>query len=165
MTTISCVWDIPYPLDFTRNPGVSRDAETIREGSDELKQSFARTISFGGSLSQILDDLIYARQEYSRDNWDKYGAKSIDKQSFEYAKSFAFKLPSDIPIPETSVMPSGQVAFIWSMGIRRVFSIIVGIEGEIFYAGLYGLNKTYGTEYFRDGISNTIIDNINKVYS
>lgn len=165
MMTISYVVGRPNPLDFATNPGVSDDAEKIRHESDELKQSFARTISFGDRLSRTLEDLLKARHEYSEDNWDGYGARGIDKQSFENALRFALSLPSGIPAPNIDVMPSGEVAFIWSEGKRRVFSVIIGSRNELSYAGLYGVTKTYGIEYFNDGIPDTILDNINRVYS
>lgn len=152
-------------LTFTRNMGVSGDAEKIREGADALKQGFARTISFGEYLSQILEALLKARQEYSEDNWDGYGAKRMDGQSFECSLRFALSLPSGVPNPEIDVTPVGQVMFTWYQGKRQLFSVIIGNRNELSYAGLYGATKTYGTEYLDEGIPDTIIDNINKVYS
>ncbi len=153
------------PVIYASSSGVSKYAEKLRIESDEVKQSFARTISFGDRLSQILEALIEIRQEYSKDNWDGYGAKAVSKESFENALRVALSLPMGVPIPEVDVMPSGQVAFIWSEGKRRVFSVVIGNRDDLSYAGLFGVNKTHGSEYFGDDISNTILDNINRVYS
>lgn len=165
MKTVSYASGRQNPVVFYRNLGVSPDAEKIREESDVLKESFARTISFGGKLSQILEELLGARQEYSKDNWDGYGAKSIDEHSYENALRFALSLPSSIPSPEVDVVPSGQVVFTWSEGKRQLFSVIIGRMNELSYAGLFGATNTYGVEYFADGVPETILDNINKVYS
>ncbi len=151
------------PVVFHRNLGVSWYAGKIREEADKIRQSFARTISFGDKLSQILEELLLARHEYSKDNWDGYGAKRIDEQSFENALRFVLSLPLGIPSPEIDVVPNGQVMFTWSKGKRQLFSVIVGSMNELSYAGLYGVTKRYGVEYFTDGISDTILDNINKV--
>lgn len=164
MRTVSYTISIENPVVFTRNFGVSRDAEKIQEEADELKQSFARTISFGERLSQILEALLGARQEYSEDNWDGYGAKSIDKQSFDNALRFALSLPSSIPTPDIDVIPTGQVVFTWQVRKRLLFSVIIGSRNELSYAGLYGATKVYGIEYFNDGIPDIILNNINKVY-
>lgn len=165
MKTISCPAGIENPGVFTIHRGVSGDAEKIREEADELKQSFARTMSFGERLSRILEALIRAREEYSEDNWDGYGAKSIDKQSLENALRFALSIPSSIPTPDIDVVPAGQVVFTWQEGKRLLFSVIIGSRNELSYAGLYGATKVYGIEYFNDGIPDIILNNINKVYS
>lgn len=165
MKAVSYTVGSENPVVFTMSGGVSRDAEKIREETDELKQSFARTISFGEQLSRILEALLRARQEYSKDNWDGYGAKSIDKQSFDNALRFALSIPSSIPTPDIDVVPAGQVVFTWSMGKRLLFSVIIGSRNELSYAGLYGATKVYGIEYLNDGIPDIILNNINKVYS
>ncbi len=165
MKTLSSALGRQNPVVFYRNFGVSSDARTISDESDGIKQSFARTISFGDKLSQILGALIRARQEYSADNWDGYDAKSIDEQSYGNALRLALSLPSNIPSPEVDVVPTGQVVFTWSEGKRQLFSVIVGSMNELSYAGLYGATNTFGVEYFSDGIPETILDNINKVYS
>ncbi len=60
MTTISYAMVKQNPLAFARNWGVSDDAKRIREESDEIKQSFARTISFGDQLSRTIEDILRA---------------------------------------------------------------------------------------------------------
>lgn len=165
MTAYICEVSRENPVVYEGSWGVSKDAEKLRAKSDEVNQSFARTISFGERLSQILEALLVVRQEYSKDNWDGYGARAISKASFRNALRVALSLSTDVSIPEVDVMPSGQVAFIWSEGKRRVFSVVIGNRNELSYAGLFGVTKTYGIEYFGDGIPNTILDNINRVYS
>ena len=165
MKTISNILERQCPLFFYRNSGVSSDAKNIRDSSDKLRQSFARTISFGDKLSHILEEMIRIKKEYAKQNWDGYGAERIDIQSYENALHFAMSLPSDIPSPEVDVIPNGKVLFTWSEGKRKLFSIIIGNMNELSYAGLYGATNTYGVEFFSDGISETILRNIRKVYS
>lgn len=165
MTAYICEVSRENQVVYEGSWGVSEDAKRLREQADDVQQSFARTISFGDRLSKILEALLEARQEYSGDNWDGYGAKAISETSFENALSVALSFSTDVPVPEVDVMPSGQVAFIWSEGKRRVFSVAIGNGKELSYSGLFGVTKTYGIEYFDGGMPNTILDNINRVYS
>lgn len=165
MKMMSHVLERQRPMFYYRNSGVSSDAKDIRDKSDELKQKFARTISFGDKLSRILEDLIKIHKEYTKQNWNGYGAKPIDIQSYENALRFAMSLPTNIPSPEVEVIPNGKVLFTWSEGKRKLFSVIIGNMNELSYAGLYGATNTYGVEYFSDSIPETIINNIGKIYS
>ena len=165
MTAYFGVAERQNPTTYESNLGVSEDAEKLRAESDKIKQSFARTISYGDRLCQIIEALLKIRREYSKDNWDSYGANAISGASFENALCVGMSLPPSAPVPDVDVMPSGQVAFIWSEGKRRVFSVVVGNRNELSYAGLFGVTRTYGIEYFDDGIPNTILDNISRVYS
>lgn len=165
MKTNSYLLERRNPMVLHRNYGVSSDAKSIREKSDESKQNFARTISFGDKLSHIIEELIRVKHEYSRENWDGYGAKSIDILSYDNALSFALSIPTNIPSPEVDVIPTGKVVFTWSEGKRKLFSVIIGNLNELSYAGLYGAISTYGVEFFSDGMPETIVKNISRVYS
>ena len=164
MKTVSHVLERQSLVFFYRNSGVSEDAKNIRDKSDELKQKYARTISFGDKLSHVLEELSRIRQEYSKENWDGYGAKSINNKSYDYALSLALSLPSSTPSPEVDVLPTGKVVFTWSEGKRQLFSVIIGDSGELSYSGLYGAISTYGVEFFSGFIPETILNNINRVY-
>jgi hypothetical protein len=165
MTTITNRIGRENIMYFPRNFGVSLGAAKIRKESDEIKQRFARTESFGEHLSQTLEALLIAKRKYSVENWDGYGASSISEQSFQNSLRFALSLPSNIPTPDVDVIPSGQVVFNWYKGRRQLFSIIIGNRNEMSYAGLFGATKIYGVEYFNENIPEIILDNICKVYS
>lgn len=165
MKTTGCVSERQYPMFCYRNSGVSENAENIREQSDKLNQKFARTISFGDKLSHTIEDLIRISKEFTKQNWDGYGAKPINAKSYENALHFAMSLPSNILSPEVEVTTNGKVLFTWSEGRRKTFSVIIGNMHELSYAGLYGATHTYGIEFFSDCIPETILNNIGKVYS
>ena len=78
---------------------------------------------------------------------------------------FSQLLPVNIPIPEIYVDPDGAVTFEWYVGARQVFSVSMGSNNELLYAGLFGANKTHGTEHLDDGLPETILDNIHRVFS
>ena len=152
------------PLVFPQNWGVSESANEIQRETEELQNNFSRSITFGEHLSEMIERLFEARQEHAINNWDGYGAKAIDEQSYQNAIRFILSLTPDIPAPEIGVEPDGEVVFEWYGGKREVFSISIGSRNELTYAGLYGISKTYGVEQFYENIPDTLLDNINRVF-
>jgi len=153
----------PTSIQFTRNLGVSDSSNEIWEDTEKIRTHFAESVTFNPIL-QILEGLLKAREDSSMDNWDGYGAKATDTNSFRYAIHFALSLPWDIPIPDIYINPEGYVTYEWYEGKRNVYSVITGNRGELAYAGLYGSSKVYGTEYMYEEIPETIINNIYRLY-
>ena len=69
-----------------------------------------------------------------------------------------------VPNPEVDVDPDGEISLTWQKSPRRVFSISISGDGVLHYAGLYGYNKSHGSEYFADVIPGEIIRLIQRVY-
>ncbi|MDP2719619.1 MAG: hypothetical protein Q8P44_07305 [Dehalococcoidia bacterium] len=153
------------PLVFPQNRGVSDAANDIQRETEELQQNISRSITFGDHLSEMMERLFETKQEHAINNWDGYGAKAIDEQSYKNSTRFILSLTPDIPIPEIGVEPDGEVVFEWYGGKRNVFSISMGSRNELTYAGLYGISKTYGVEHFYENVPDTLLDNINRVFS
>ena len=103
--------------------------------------------------------------ECSEDDWDGYGAKSVDRKSYENSLRFLDMLPETIPAPEVAVEPDGMVAFEWHEEPRWVFSVSFETNGELVYAGLFGNSKTHGTEHFGQVLPQSILESIRRVYS
>ena len=49
--------------------------------------------------------------ECREDDWDGYGAKKVDNQSYEHSLRFLDMLPDTIPAPEVAVDPEWKNAF------------------------------------------------------
>ncbi len=152
------------PIFFRKPWGVSDSAEALQRQSEQLQRDFAQSITFGEHLRETFQNLLKAKEEYSVDNWDGYDAKAIDELSYEKAVLFALLLPSGIPTPEIYVDPDGEVTFEWYEGPRQVFSISIGSNYELSYAGLFGANKTCGIEQFYDDIPDAVLDNVERVF-
>jgi hypothetical protein len=147
---------------FGRNRGVSVDAleleATIKElSSDEPQSTFL-------DKQGLFQELFEVYRECSVKNWDGYGAKAVDSILFGEAFRFLEILPSTISKPEISTDPDGEIAFEWYGKNKRVFSVSVGQNGELTYAGIFGSGKTKGTELLRDEIPEIILENINRVF-
>jgi len=153
------------PTAFNKNVGVSDSASEIWRDTENIRNYFAGSITFGEHLAKVLEGLLKAREEHSVDNWDGYGAKAINIGSYNYALSFSLSLPPSFPVPEIYVNPDGYVTFEWYEGKRKVFSISIGNRNELAYAGLYGGSKIYGVEYMYEEIPENIIRNISRLYS
>lgn len=162
--TTACV-----PIQFN-NPfftgidrGVSESAKDLRTYEMDLLQDCSQSVLIGTKDS--LFELQEVLEECSRPNWDGYGASPVDFESFFEADRFIQALPTSIPEPEVSVDPDGEISLEWHKEPMWVFSISIGARSEITYAGLFGLNKMNGREYFGDEIPKTIIDNLDRLFS
>jgi len=146
------------------NRGVSDDAKTIQEYFAEIAYDFVRSIVLGEKNVQITQALMNIFEECAHPNWDGYGAKPIDKESYLESLRFIQYLPKALPSPEVTIEPDGEIAFEWFNSKRTVFSVSIGRNGELTYAGLFGYNKAYGTEFFGDELPKTILEGIQRVF-
>jgi len=165
MTTACIPINGPYqsPFFFFLNTGVSETAEELRDLLELTSRDCS--ISVTNDDSEIFQNLASLMESCSSDNWDGYDAKAIDFDSYAEATRFAQTFPKTIPLPDVTVEPDGEIAFEWYRQPRRVFSISIGSRNVITFAGLFGLNKVNGEEYFGDEIPKTILDNLERLYS
>jgi hypothetical protein len=130
-----------------------------------IQDDYASTLTMADRLRLAFKALNDTRIECSINDWDGYGARALQSNSFVEAYHFLRLLPTNTPLPEVSLDPDGDIVFEWYRAPRQVFSISVGINGELVYAGLFGSNKANGTEFFEDEVPKTILDNLARVYS
>jgi len=150
-------------IPFTDH-GVSDDAKRLRNLFYE-NPSRSPSIKLEGRFREASEAINSASKEASEDNWDGYGAQKIHEASLENAQAFLFALPTIIPLPEVSVDPDGEVSFTWQRSPRLVFSVSVSKNGVLNYAGLFGRNKTHGTEDFIQAIPKAITNNLERLFS
>jgi len=146
------------------NRGVSDDANTLQKSITEIEVDSYKSIVLGEKNIKIIQALMNIFEECAHNNWDGYGAKPIVKESYYESLRFIQYLPNSLPGPEVTIEPDGEIAFEWLNNKRRIFSISIGSNGELTYAGLFGYNKVHGTEFFGDELSKTILENIQRVY-
>ena len=144
--------------------GVGPDAQVLRTHVETARSHLLESMSLRGLVEGAIEDLQAARQEASTDNWDGYGARRIDERSYFAAIQFLTALPTTTPKPCISIDPDGEVEVGWNISPRRVFTVSVGPNGRLAYAGLYGRNKTYGTEWLGAELPRPIIENLARVF-
>jgi hypothetical protein len=122
-----------------------------------------------GSLSyseldrlRAFETLEQAFLEASSDNWDGEGSEPADPMSYRYALLFTRSLPGWVPNPEASVDPDGEICLEWDQGRRSIFSVSIGRDGTLTYAGLFGVSKQHGVESFADDIPPEILSGIRR---
>jgi hypothetical protein len=152
-------------LAFPRNLGVSPGAEAVKRQARELQDISDQSVTIGWHHKEIVKRLHMAATEARVDNWDGYGAKAVDANSYFRAMWFARLLTINAPIPDIYVDPDGEIAFEWYLNPRSVFSVTARKNDELAYAGLFGVNKIYGVEHIDDELPETILDNIFRVFS
>ena len=61
------------------------------------------------------------------------------------ALTFALLLPRSLPIPEVAADPDGEISFDWIGNAGKMFSVSVGANGRVSYAGRFSdVRKTHG---------------------
>src|SRR4030042_6147898 len=152
-------------LAFPCNFGVSPSAGLLERLAKELLDIFDQSITMGQHYKETLKIIDKAIKEHSIDNWDGYGAQAVDTVSCANALWFSRLLPMQVPVPEIYIDPDGEVTFEWYIAPRKVFSVTVRGNKELAYAGLFGANKTHGTESLYDEVPETILEAISRVLS
>ena len=140
--------------------GVSDEAESLRElfaPSEEVSSSFSDL-----DRLRAFEALKQAFVEATTDNWDGEGGAPADAMSYRYALLFIQSLPGWAPNPEASVDPDGEIALEWDRGRRSIFSVSIGRDGTLTYAGLFGVSKQHGVENFTDDIPEGILSGIRR---
>ncbi|KKM06901.1 hypothetical protein LCGC14_1739320 [marine sediment metagenome] len=162
--TAACIplqYNSPFFVPTDR--GVSDDAQALNLFVEKMLEDCSQSVIIGANES--LQELYNLWEECVSENWDGYGAQPVDPNSFNEAERFIRALPTTVRKPEVAVDPDGEISLEWYLEARKVFSVSIGKRNEITYAGLYGLNKTYGREYFDDEIPKAIFDNLDRLFS
>jgi hypothetical protein len=155
----------PLRLFSNEGRGLSKDAEFIHDSFSDIYEDRTLPITLGTTDREIGNYFGHILTAYSEDNWDGYGAKSFDIESFLVAAKFINLLPSNFQKPEVNVDPDGEIALEWIQASNKMFSVSCGSKGTLSYAGLFGINKAHGEEYFENAIPTTILENINRLFS
>ncbi len=73
------------------------------------------------------------------------------------------EVPGTPPLPVISIDPDGEVSLSWQRGARLVFSISVGADGTLSYAGLFGSNEAYGKEALEQKLPKQVADGLGRL--
>ena len=142
--------------------GLSDDAGALRKLTITAAE-FRNSMTLGEPkrvAQQALDAACIAAQE---DNWDGMGSARVAPSTHAYANQFLRILPDDLSAPEISVDTDGEVLFEWGRSPRQIFSVSVGRDGTLTFAGLFGQSKIHCTEHLRDALSLVIAHSLQRV--
>jgi hypothetical protein len=108
-------------------------------------------------------DAAYAAAQV--DNWDGEGSTRVEPSTYAYASQFIRLFPSTAPLPDITADTDGEILFEWDQGRRRTFSVSVGRDGTLTFAGLFGHTKIHGTEHLREALPVVISDYLARLSS
>jgi hypothetical protein len=148
---------------FTDSAAVSDEAHSIQKLFQKTRQDLWSSVSLGYSRDACRNQLIDAWQEAARTGWDGYDAEPVHTAAVINAYAFIDAFPSNIPLPEVAVDPDGEISFDWFSAPRRQFSISIGPNNVLSYAGLFGADKVSGSERFQGTVPKTFVDYITRV--
>lgn len=132
--------------------GWSDVAVLLRDLKQQARKTFFTAISYGDDHYRLLADLDEAYRECSVENWDGYGAEPVLPRTLHNAAKFLEVIPSTVEPPEIGTDPDGEISFEWGSKVGYVFSVSIGPENKLNYAGLRGSSTVHGTEYFNGKI-------------
>ncbi len=163
MSTVALHTDFTSISNFP-DIGFGPDFDALKKSYDALVGKF-RNAETLGRLDEVLQSLKDVLIECSEEGWDGYDALSITEEAYFEAIKLIKSLPiTAFPMPEVTPEPNGEIGFEWYRESRLVFVASVSGESEIVYAGLFGANKTHGTEYFGDSLPSIILENLKRLY-
>lgn len=144
------------------SPGSSPASVSIESYFAETKTTALAAASTLQSRAAAV--LARLQKECSIKGWDGYDAKPIALQTFARAEIFINALPSWMPSPEIVPESDGELAIEWELSPTEIFSISIGEQPPIHFAGLFGKDKErHGVEPFEGFISEEILYYINKL--
>lgn len=147
------------------NRGFSEISNTITKKRFEAFNFFY--VPFPVTLVQeakkTIETLNEICEEYSKEDWDGYGANPISFDAIQEAKKFIQLLPYKFPQPEVVPEPTGEVGLEWYKDKDSTFVISFNGRKTLAYAGIFGNEKTHGTIYFEDLIPQIIYEEIKKL--
>lgn len=124
---------------------------------------FSGSIAFGEPKRAAREDLLSAYIAAQVEDWDNEGARRAEPSTFIYADQFLRLLPSSGFLPEITVDRDGEILFEWDQGPRQVFSVSIGRDGTLTFAGLFGHNKIHGTEHLSEALPSVIAECLERV--
>lgn len=160
---IQCI-DCPSFYVSPSGVGFSEDSKNLLDNLKKQIKEIWEPITIGRSLEETIESLYQVFKQCSVENWDGYGAKPISKDSALEALKFINLMPSSFPMPQVIAEPSGEIGFEWYKDNSSIFVLSFSGKKMISYAGIFGINKAHGTEYFGDTIPSAIIESLKRLY-
>jgi hypothetical protein len=151
---------MPYAL-IDSDHGLSDEAEWLRQFFEPGPNVSYSSAAICGPQWDLED----ARREASEANWDGYGAKAVSESAYFSARDFLHAFTGgQLPAPEISASPRGEILLEWSTGPRHIFTLAFGEKGDKYYAGLFGTNKVSGREDLLDRFVAIAAESLARLY-
>jgi len=148
---------------MTISQSTSTEAKFV-QGALEQTNDALREAEVFGYKPGIYQKLIDVYVECSTPKWDGEQADPVIQDTLRNSWIFLDSLPLGVPYPDISAEPDGAIVFEWYSSANKVLSLSIDADGNIDYAGLFGVNRRNGADFIGGDISEDITSLIAQVY-
>ena len=108
--------------------------------------------------ARAISELGRLENECSEPGWDGFNGRPIAALTVVRARTFLCALPSWMTAPDVVPESDGNIAIEWYFGPHRSFSVSLGSDGPVHYAGLFGgEEEIHGAAPFLGQIPQSIV--------
>jgi hypothetical protein len=155
---------IQFPEQAAFNPPISTQALEVTSEMGEIIQALDSTVTFRPRHWQAGDALLDLVNETREVGWDGGDAAPVREETIAQVWALLSALPSQVPMPEVSAEPDGDVALDWIKDRERQVSISVRHNGELNFAGMFGGGrKVHGSDVFSGKMPPMVLSAIEQV--
>lgn len=151
-----------FPNAWVPDPALGEDARRVwalRTQSDH----FPPSITLDGYADRQVAQLFDAYSKAGQPGWDGYDARPADLHAVRHALRFLKCLPISGPAPDIGVDTDGHIVFEWDKDANRIFSVRIGPDSTLWYAGLDGPATSHGKELFLDDLPEAVAIGIDRI--
>ena len=126
--------------------------------------------SYGDFEIVVLDTVLRYRSKVLQDYYAVFATCCEDGWTGEMFESWLktynviLSLPREVQDPEVRLDPDGEFTLEWFVEPRKTFTLSVGPDGLLSYAGLFGEETIADKTYFGDSLPDVILDAIGRVF-
>lgn len=118
------------------------------------------------NIKNALSQLEKSVNEARENGWKGENSIAISISTMKYSLKFLEALPRDIPTPDVSAEPDGEIEFEWYKSKDRIFSVSVSNDSTISCAGrTSNQRKFYRFNFVSDTLPPTLIKDIRSIYN
>lgn len=112
------------------------------------------------SRKAVLKEIEELTELANVEDWDGEGAAPVEQSTLRYATRFLLMMPQGRQAPSVVVDRNGEITFDWGSSPSHTFSVSVGRDGTLTYAGLFGGAQSWGYEKLEEQFPLTVFLNI-----
>jgi len=147
----------------TCTPGWSDEAAYVKDQSYGGMQQLRGSFTLGEDNRAAKEELLDVSEECTEPDWDGYGAKAVESDTYRNAFAFIDALPPGYPKPEIDADPDGCLSFGWHRSGRYTLSVSIGPDNDLYWAALLGASKRNGCEPFLGAIPAEVLKLISAI--
>ena len=149
---------------FSASRAQGPDAAAVQSLFSEVQDNFRASQSLGEPARKTLVNLVDTFLDCFHTDWDGYDALAVGPQTYHNTRRFLETLTGAWPQPSVAADPDGEISLEWYRGPRMRFSVSIGPDATVSYAGMFGTSTVHGTETFIDEVPDGIIQHLRRLY-